>query len=335
MVRSLLCVTYAFTLGACATLPPPTSELAAAQQAVTRADGADADQYAGDAIALARGELAQAQAAMAKGRDNDARALAIAASSDADFAYATSDAAKTQGEYVQQRQEVVALHQRLQVREDEVPEHSPLDIPAASAQPIASGVAGSVAARLQALESDPRLGGFAAYERLRAQQAVDALAAANSRARDAAARIADRRVGIAELAARTQATRREIDRLQRSRSELLVEASRQEAERARQESERLRVQAQVQAEEAQRLREQADAATAARQQAEEVINDVGATEAAKLKAARDKEAALARQEAELVAAGKAGASKTGSRAAKTSPKRAKSSDPPPSKKKKK
>jgi hypothetical protein len=64
-------------------------------------------------------------------------------------------------------------------------------------------------------------------------------------------------------------------------------------------------------------------AIAARQQAEEVILDVGATEAAKLKAARDREAALAKQEAELIAAGKAGSHK------------AKRADATPSKKKKK
>ena len=58
----------AFTLAGCATLPPPTSEIDAAQQAITRASGADADQYAGTQVAQARNELAQAQAAMASGR---------------------------------------------------------------------------------------------------------------------------------------------------------------------------------------------------------------------------------------------------------------------------
>lgn len=287
-------------LGGCAILPPPTDELAAAQQAVTRADGADADQYAGDAIAQARSELAQAQAAMAKGRDDDARTLAGAASADAELAYAISNAAKTRAEYAQRRDEIVELHKRLQLQGD-VLQQSPLDISAASAS--AAGTDTAAASRLQALEADPRLNGFAAYERLRAHQAVDTLAAAHSRQRDNAAPIADRRVSIAELAARTEATRREIDRLDRERSELLVEASRQEAEQARQEAERLRMQAQVQAEEAQRLREQADSEAAARQQAEDVIVDVGAEATAKLKAARDKEAALARQEAELMAGG--------------------------------
>jgi hypothetical protein len=117
--------------------------------------------------------------------------------------------------------------------------------------------------------------------------------------------LASRRVSIAELAARSELTERAIDRLDRTRSELLVEASRREAERARQEAERLRVQAQIQAEETQRLRAAAEAEAAARQQAEDVIIDVGGEQAAKLKAARKREAELARQEAELMAAQKA------------------------------
>lgn len=307
-MRPLLAIACAAVLGACASLPPPTGELSAAQQAVTRADGADADQYAPDVIAQARSELAQAQAAMAKGRDEDARSLAVAAAADAELAHATSSAATTRAEYAQRRAEVVELQQRLQLQGD-IPSRSPLEIPAAPG----ADTAGTQAARLQALEADPRLGGFAAYERLRAQQAVDALAAARSSQREHAARVAARRVSIAELVARTEATRREIDRLDRERSELLVEASRQEAERARQEAERLRVQAQIQAEEAQRLRAAADAEAAARQQAEDVIVDVAGDQTAKLAAARAKEAGLARQEAELMAGGKLPPSKIDTR----------------------
>src|SRR3546814_5746195 len=72
----------------------------------------------------------------------------------------------------------------------------------------------------------------------------------------------------AEVAAQTAVTQAEIDRLDRERSELLVEASRRDADRARREAERLRIQAQIQAEEAARLREQADAATTAQAEAE-------------------------------------------------------------------
>ena len=154
--------------------------------------------------------------------------------------------------------------------------------------------------RLQAIEADPRTNTFAAYERLQARQAIYTLAAARSRQRDAALQIAERRVEIAEIAAGTEATRREIDRLDRERSELLVESSRQEAERARQEAERLRVQAQIQAEEAQRLRLAAEEESLARQDAELVLDDVAGDQANKLRAARQREAELARREAELM-----------------------------------
>jgi hypothetical protein len=307
LVHGVTTVCVVFTLAACATLPPPTGELDAAQQAVAHASGADADQYAATAIAQARNELTQAQAALQAGRDDDARALALAAAADADLAYARSNAAITRSDFVQHRDEIDALRQRLQMPAETV-DSSPLDdatpaAPAAStggATPADAAI--GLAGRLRTLEADPRLNAVAAYERLLAHQALDALTAARGRNRAAAAQLADHRVAIAELAARTQATRRLIDTMERTRSDLLVEASRQDAERARREAEQLRIQAQVQAEEAQRLREQADAEAAARQQAEDVIIDVGATQAAKLKAARAKEADLARQEAALEAA---------------------------------
>ena len=61
------------------------------------------------------------------------------------------------------------------------------------------------------------------------------------------------------------------------------------------------MEAQVQAEEAERLRASIEAESTARQQAEDVILDVTGDQASKLAAAREKEAALARQEAELTA----------------------------------
>lgn len=156
--------------------------------------------------------------------------------------------------------------------------------------------------RLQALDADPAIANAAAYERLQARQALDALAVARSKRRPAALQMAETRVETAEIAAHTEITQREIDRLERERSELLVEASRQDAARARQEAERLRIQAQVQAEEAARMREQADADAAARQDAETALDDVAGAQAAKLRAARQREAELARREAELTGA---------------------------------
>lgn len=154
--------------------------------------------------------------------------------------------------------------------------------------------------RLQAIEVDPTRNTQAAYERLQARQALAVLAAARGRARADALQVAEWRVETAELAATTSLLDAELARLERERSELLVEASRQDAARARQESERLRIQAQIQAEEATRLRIAAEAETLARQEAEGMLDDVAGAQAAKLRAARQREAELARQEAELM-----------------------------------
>lgn len=158
--------------------------------------------------------------------------------------------------------------------------------------------------QLIALDADPALGSLAPYERLQARQAVDALSQARGANRSAALYAAERRVKIAQVAARTQAMQRELDRLDRERSELLVEASRRDAARARAEAEHLRVQAQIQAEEAARLREQAAADATAMQDVEAALGNVAGAQTARLEAAREREAALARQEAELMAGGK-------------------------------
>ncbi len=172
---------------------------------------------------------------------------------------------------------------------------------------------GALNQRLVVLQATPELASFAAYERLRAQQAVAALANARARGRDAALYLADRRVEIAETMARTEQARAEADRLERTRNELLLEASRREAARARQEAERLRIQAQIQAEEAERLRMAAEAEALARQQAEEGLLTATGEVTQRLSETRAKEAALARQEAELMSGAKLPPSKTNDR----------------------
>ena len=158
--------------------------------------------------------------------------------------------------------------------------------------------------RLGLLQATPELASFAAYERLRAQQSVAALAKARARSRDAALHLADRRVEIAETVARTERARAEAERLERTRNELLLEASRRDAARARQEAERLRIQAQIQAEEAERLRVAAEAEAVARQQAEDGLATATGEVTQRLSETRAKEAALARQEAELMSGAK-------------------------------
>ena len=154
--------------------------------------------------------------------------------------------------------------------------------------------------RLMAIDADPARSSFANYERLQARQALDALANARANQRDAALRVAEWRVETAELAAGTELIRREIDQLDRLRADLMVEASRQEAARARAEAERLRVQAQIQAEEAERLRLAAEAEHGARQEVEGVLEGVASDQAARLRAARARQAELERREAELL-----------------------------------
>src|SRR5688572_485783 len=105
----------ASALAGCASVPPPTGELSTAQQAVSRADQADGDQYAPQELQLARNELAQAQAAMAAGDEADARRLALAATADADLALARSRATQTRSEWDQRLDEIARLRQRLQM----------------------------------------------------------------------------------------------------------------------------------------------------------------------------------------------------------------------------
>jgi outer membrane protein OmpA-like peptidoglycan-associated protein len=81
------------------------------------------------------------------------------------------------------------------------------------------------------------------------------------------------------------------------RNDLRVEASRRDADRAMAEAEQLRLQAQIQAEDAARARAQAE-------QAEAVLDGAQTEQQGKVDAARAKEAALARKEAELVAGAK-------------------------------
>lgn len=154
--------------------------------------------------------------------------------------------------------------------------------------------------QLMALDASPELGGFAAYERLQARQALEVLTKARSSKYDAALYVAERRVRIAEIAARTEAMQRQVHELDRQRSDLIVEASRRDAAQARAEAERLRVQAQIQAEEAARLRQQTMTDAEMMADVESALKGVADTQAAKLRAARAREAELARQEAELL-----------------------------------
>lgn len=156
-------------------------------------------------------------------------------------------------------------------------------------------------ARLAALDNNPQLREQGAYERLQAVQAIARYADSKRSERDSALYVAQRRVEIAEVAAQTAADDRQATALDQTRNALLLEASRRETARVRQEAERLRVQQQIQAEEAERVRQQAEAEAAAQAaQTDQILTQATGTQQARLSAARQKDAALARQEAELV-----------------------------------
>lgn len=118
---------------------------------------------------------------------------------------------------------------------------------------------GALSHRLMLLQADMATADVASFEKLQAQQAIATLAKAKRKELDDARYLAERRVAIAEAASRAALARREVGELERTRSELLIGASRRDAARARQEAEQLRVQTQIQAEEAERLRLAAEA----------------------------------------------------------------------------
>jgi hypothetical protein len=147
--KCLQATAVTLALAACASLPPPTAELAAAGQAVERAGAADADQHAPAELASARDAHMRAQAAMAAGRQDEARKLALAAAAAADLAHARSQAARLEAERARHAAEIAGLQQRLGV---DPAGSAPLDLP----PPVEAGDAseGGLVLRLTALEAD-------------------------------------------------------------------------------------------------------------------------------------------------------------------------------------
>jgi len=160
-------------------------------------------------------------------------------------------------------------------------------------------------ARLQAelgrLDADAQVAGMGEVERLKAAQAVQALAAAKSKQRPGALYIAEQRVRAALAAAKADALERQSAALDRERDQILVEASRREAENARREADRLRTQNLARQEEAVRLVEEVEFERTARAETFALAEQASAeaAQARRLAASREREAALAREEAEL------------------------------------
>ena len=119
-IHRFLCVTVgAFAVLAALAAPLRAQvagipELADAQQAVNRADQADADQYAPELLDSARAALSQAQAAAASRRGRRlAPGFALRATVDADLARARSEEAVANARLQQRRQEIGELQRAL------------------------------------------------------------------------------------------------------------------------------------------------------------------------------------------------------------------------------
>ncbi|HTA64205.1 MAG TPA: DUF4398 domain-containing protein [Xanthomonadaceae bacterium] len=100
-------------MAGCASMPPPTAELGAANAAIAVATNPDSQHYAPDELAAARTELAAAQAAMAKQDYDRARALIEAAQTDADLARAKGRALAAQSQVAIKTQDNANLRHSL------------------------------------------------------------------------------------------------------------------------------------------------------------------------------------------------------------------------------
>jgi hypothetical protein len=89
-------LTGALALGACASMPPPTSSLQAAQQAIAGAEQAEAGRYAPGELREARAKLASADTAVSAQRMTMAERLAKESRAEAELAASKSSEVKAQ-----------------------------------------------------------------------------------------------------------------------------------------------------------------------------------------------------------------------------------------------
>lgn len=111
MVASVALTTAGLDMALAQAAPIP--EVDTARQAVDRADQADADQYAPDAMSRARSLLAQAQQAQSNRDKKEAIEFALRASADADLARARSQEAVANSELQHRRNEIADLQRKL------------------------------------------------------------------------------------------------------------------------------------------------------------------------------------------------------------------------------
>jgi hypothetical protein len=103
-------------VGACASVPAPTEQLAVARSMLSQAQSAGATQHAPVELNAARTKLDQAEEAMRREDHERARQLAEQAEVDARLAWTKSDTARSQRAAAEVQQGIEVLKQELQRR---------------------------------------------------------------------------------------------------------------------------------------------------------------------------------------------------------------------------
>lgn len=136
-LRSSLLLALTLAASACATVPPPTDQLNAAELAIQRADLARGGDASSSELRAAKAKLAAAREA-AERRDNlPATRLAVEARLDADLATARTEAARAQFNVEATRKSNEALRQQvLRNSANVAPIPIPAPIPAADTAPV-------------------------------------------------------------------------------------------------------------------------------------------------------------------------------------------------------
>jgi hypothetical protein len=98
---------------ACATVPPPTDTVNAAETSITKAQQADAEPVARLELHMAREHLEQAKAAMEDGRNEEARELAEKALVEAELAEARASSARAQRNVAEIRETIATLRREI------------------------------------------------------------------------------------------------------------------------------------------------------------------------------------------------------------------------------
>jgi len=113
-LRTLAAILGGFALGGCASAPPPTASLQAAQQAIVTAEQADAGHFASGELAEARAELTSANSAVSEQHMVMAERFAEESRAEAQLAFAKTTYVKAQAINDEMMRSNVALTEELQ-----------------------------------------------------------------------------------------------------------------------------------------------------------------------------------------------------------------------------